>query len=165
MRNSLSAPDHRTPVAPIRVIGVGSPFGDDRAGWLVAEMVEKAIDADRGRIEVRSLDRPGFALLHAIAECEAVILIDAVAPMGYPGRIHRLRAADLDDGSRRLASGHGFGLVDALQLAAVLKRLPSSLRLYGIELGTVENPDRMSTEVQEAAVRVAAEIVGSFGLR
>jgi len=147
-------------VTAIRVVGVGSPFGDDRAGWLVAERLAPALGAHGARVEVCALDRPGPALLHAVAGCEVAIVIDAVSGTAEAGTIHRLDvsafAADAPTGA---ASAHAFGLAESLRLGAALNLLPPRLLVYGIEVGPVGLGEALSPEVVAAADRLASEIM------
>jgi hydrogenase maturation protease len=84
---------------PVRILGMGSPFGADRIGW-------QAIDAlgstgiTRGQppgwVSLVCLDRPGARLLEALAGAEAVILIDAMRSGAPPGTLRRLQLDQLD---------------------------------------------------------------------
>lgn len=111
----------------VRVIGVGTPFGDDRAGLEIARQVRAAPPPD---CEVVTTDRPGVDLLELLAG-EAVILLDAVRSGALPGTIHDL-AIDGLPCARGAVSSHGIGIADVLALAAALGRRPRG-RFIGIE--------------------------------
>ena len=120
----------------VHIIGVGSPFGDDRLGWVAAEALQRssAVNAlEPGRIVISILDRPGAMLLALWDEADHVILIDAVRSGAVPGTRHRLSVSDLAD-SRLPATSHGFSVAAALELARVLGNLPDRLLLRGIEM-------------------------------
>lgn len=120
----------------VHIIGVGSPFGDDRLGWVAAESLQRssAVNAlEPGRIVISILDRPGAMLLAHCHDADHVIVMDAVRSGAVPGTRHRLSVSDLAD-SRLPATSHGFGVAAALELARVLGNLPDRLLLYGIEM-------------------------------
>ena len=120
----------------VHIIGVGSPFGDDRLGWVAAETLQRssAVNAlEPGRIVISILDRPGAMLLAHCHDADHVIVMDAVRSGAVPGTRHRLSVSDLA-GSRLPATSHGFGVAAALELARVLGGLPDRLLLYGIEM-------------------------------
>ena len=120
----------------VHIVGVGSPFGDDRLGWVAAETLQRssAVNAlEPGRIVISILDRPGAMLLAHCYDADHVIVMDAVRSGAVPGTRHRLSVSDLAD-SRLPATSHGFGVAAALELARVLGNLPDRLLLYGIEM-------------------------------
>jgi hydrogenase maturation protease len=112
-----------------RVIGIGSPFGDDRAGWAVIEQLEqRTLPAD---VELVTLDRPGPDLINWLERGVKTVLIDAVQTTAFPAG-HWI-PLDLDqlDSSEELSS-HGFGLAPTLKLAQALGCLPDKLKLIGV---------------------------------
>ena len=120
----------------VHIIGVGSPFGDDRLGWVAAESLQRspALNGlEPGRIVISILDRPGAMLLALWDDTDHVILIDGVRSGAVPGTRHRFTASDVT-GARLPATSHGFGVAAALELARVLGNLPDRLLLRGIEM-------------------------------
>ena len=140
----------------IRVFGIGSPSGDDQAGWLVVDALHGAGLGDRG-VVVEKLDRPGAALVGLLEQASHAILIDAMQGGGEPGSIHRF---DRDDwpGYRQGLSSHGFGVFAALSLGQALGSLPPRLDLYGIEIGSACAGEAPGAAVRAAAKRLAARI-------
>jgi hydrogenase maturation protease len=114
-----------------RIIGIGSPFGADQAGWRAIELLDEADLAD---CELIRLDRPGSGLLNYFEGAEDVVLIDAVLADEAPGSAVRLQRDNLSAAACRTSS-HGFGVAEALQLAARLEVLPPRLLLIGIQVG------------------------------
>lgn len=115
----------------IRVIGIGSPFGADRLGWIV-------IDALRtypalAHITLLQCHQPG-ELANLLAGCQHAILIDALIASHPPGTLLRLGLADLPSAGFGISS-HGFGVNEAMQLADVLGNLPPTLIVLGLEVG------------------------------
>ena len=120
----------------VHIIGVGSPFGDDRLGWAVAESLQRSAvlnGLESGWIVISILDRPGAMLLAHWDEADHVILIDGVRSGAVPGTRHRFSASDVTS-ARLPATSHGIGVAAALELARVLGNLPDRLLLRGIEM-------------------------------
>lgn len=138
----------------IRILGLGSPFGDDRAGWAVAQILEKR--RWRSRVEIECLDRPGAGLLERFAESEVVIVIDAVRSGAPPGSLLRIETAAIAAGAAECSS-HAFGLADAVALGHALDALPARLAVFGIEAARLDGGE-FSPEVEAAIPRLAAEV-------
>ena len=128
-----------TPPRQILIVGIGSPHGDDQAGWLVADALQ---------LSLKQLHRPDLSccvkkavvhldLLHWLENVDELILCDACqsdAPAGSIRLFHltetptgRLQnnLPDSDDCSMRAT--HGFGLIQVLQLIQITTgRLPDT---------------------------------------
>ncbi len=142
------------------VIGFGNPDrGDDAAGPLVARLLA-------GCRAARVLERHGdaLALLEEWEGAPSLVLVDAAAPMGTPGRIHRLdiTAGDLP---RDLAFGstHAFGLPEAVALARRLGTLPPRAVVHAIEGvcfdGGAPVSPAVAAAIETVAARIAAELL------
>jgi hydrogenase maturation protease len=116
----------------IRIIGIGSPFGDDACGLMAARHLAR--DAPVGA-EVVIADRPSAGLIELMDGVEACLVIDAVRSGALPGTVHDLDLRDLPRSFARAVSSHDLGVAEAVQLAAALGRLPAHCRLLGIEIG------------------------------
>ncbi|MCU0835259.1 MAG: hydrogenase maturation protease [Chromatiaceae bacterium] len=141
------------------VIGLGSPFGDDRVGWRVVELLSRRLAPALAR--VLPLDRPGPALLEALGGRAEAVLIDGAATGRPLGSIHRLCAAEVAASGARTDSGHGLGLAETLQLGRALGILPPRLTVYVVSIDPTDtvHPDaRLTKEVEAAAVRLAREL-------
>ncbi len=131
----------------IRVIGVGSPWGDDQIGWLAAEALKEFYDPQL--VEVLTVDRPGPMLIEHMAGAKSVLLLDAVQGSGSSGRIHCLGGAELMCLARPQLLSHGMGVAEAVALAAVLGMLPKQVCLIGVELEKTQPGCSVSGGVQE----------------
>jgi hydrogenase maturation protease len=146
----------------ILVVAIGNPDrGDDGVGALVATELagrlppEVALVARRGDILALVEDWRGF---------DAVVCVDAAAPIEAPGRIHRIDAgADELPRGASLASSHGFGLAEALALADALQSRPETVIVYAIEGGCFAGGAAMTPEVAAAASEVANRVVAEVG--
>src|SRR5690554_5464460 len=112
-----------------RVIGIGSPFGDDCVGWAVTEQLEQhSLPAD---IELVTLDRPGPDLINWLEQDIKTVLIDAMQTTAFPAGHWMPLDIDQLDSSEDLSS-HRFGLAPTLKLAQALGCLPDKLKLIGV---------------------------------
>jgi len=120
--------------------------GDDAIGPLCAAALE-----DR-KIPARTLHGDTSELLEAWHSAEHVIVVDAIVTGAKPpGTLYIASAADpqFQPNAARCSSG-GLGLAQAVKLARVLKCLPQTLILIGLEAGNFEWAATLSPEVAGA---------------
>ena len=144
----------------ILIIGIGSPFGDDRFGWAAAEALRHspAMNDDVCKwIEIVSLDRPGALLPLHWRNADTVMLLDAVRSVATAGTWHRLSAHELP-GTGLLCSSHGFGVASAIGLAQALGDMPSCLLLRGLEADAAWMGFSLSPAVTAALPSFVADI-------
>jgi hydrogenase maturation protease len=147
--------------ARVLVVGVGNPDrGDDGIGPLVVRRLLGRVSPD-----VAILERSGdaLALIDDWEGRDAVILVDAAAPGGTPGSIHRIDLLrDALPPELSLSSTHGFGVAEAIGLADALDLLPAQVIAYAIEGANFDPGAPISPQVAavtgEVAERVAAEL-------
>jgi len=140
------------------VIGIGNPHrGDDAAGLAVARWLKARNPAG---IRVIELSGEGAALLEAWKNAPAVIVLDAAHSGAVPGTVHRFdaRAGPLPSRIFR-CSTHAFSLVEAIELARALHKLPPQLTVYGIEGKNFAAGEKMSAEVEQGAAAVARRVI------
>lgn len=126
-----------------RIIGIGSPFGDDVLGFHAIELIERSgllRCYPPGWIELRRLDRPGPELIEHLQDLDLAVLIDAMHSGATPGSVRVLRPAELDALIKPVSS-HGFDLGATLRLAHALGALPRRLHILGIEMAAVPDAD------------------------
>ncbi|MCL5061150.1 MAG: hydrogenase maturation protease [Candidatus Thermoplasmatota archaeon] len=145
----------------VRILGIGSPSGDDQAGWLTVDALLAAGVQHGDGVSIEKLDRPGAGLITHLGNASRVILIDAVQNGDQPGRIRRFDQKDWPTYGQGFSS-HGFGVLDALLLARALGGMPPRLDLYGVEIGGVVQGAQPGTEVQAAALQLAAIIAAEL---
>jgi hydrogenase maturation protease len=130
----------------VRVVGVGSAHGDDRAGWLVAEQLAAE---PSGGVEVTSAGDP-LRLVSLLDGCARLIVVDACRSGRPAGTVVRTTWAEVRrglagaPGADAGPSSHGLGVAEALGLAEALGRLPdpAAVALVGIEAGEGLDDDR-----------------------
>lgn len=143
----------------LHIIGVGSPFGDDRLGWVVVEALQHSTvlaAAGGERISFLIMDRPGALLLTHWHDADCVIVVDAVRSGAPPGTRHRLEPGEW--AVTESVSSHGFGLASALELARALDDLPPHLVLHGIEIDPSNAGFSLSEPVRRALSGLVREI-------
>lgn len=137
----------------IRIIGVGSPFGDDRLGWVAAEQLRQSrrfAVFPPDSISISTRDRPGVLLAPEWEAAAKVLLLDAVRSGAPPGTLHRVAGQEIVSRGRSLSS-HGLGVAEALELARALGAPVEAFVLHGIEA----DPRNGSGETLSAAVQRA----------
>jgi len=138
-----------------RIIGVGSPFGDDRVGWRVIELLRN-YKADG--VQLVQLDRPGAALVLWLDGVEHVVIVDAMHSDAAIGTIRHVDPQELSACAAG-ASTHSHGVAEALQLARAIDALPKRLQIIAI---TANNPvlsEELSADVERAAQSVATHLL------
>ncbi|MHB1216028.1 MAG: hydrogenase maturation protease [Thiobacillus sp.] len=140
----------------VRIFGIGSPSGDDQAGWLTVDAL-LASGVPGGEVVMARLDRPGADLISLMDGAAWVILVDAMQSSRRLGSIRRFGVDDWP-AYRQGLSSHGFGVLDALLLARELGSLPSRLDVYGIEMGPASPGAQAGRAVQDAAQQLARHI-------
>jgi len=142
----------------VLVVGFGNPDrGDDGLGPLVARRLQMSAPSGTD-VRIRSGD--GLALIEDWRGYGAVVLIDAAQSLGSPGRVHRidLRREALP-AELTPTSTHGFGLAEAIRLAATLQRLPPILVLYAIEADDFTSGAPISPAVASAASEIVQAVL------
>ena len=114
------------------VIGLGNPDrGDDAVGAMIARSLAGRLPEGT---TVRERAGDMLSLIDDWSAFDAVICVDAAAPAGNPGRIHRLDAAvDALEPDFAFASSHAYGLAEAVALARQLGLAPRDLIVYAVE--------------------------------
>ncbi|RUR17862.1 hydrogenase maturation protease [Legionella sp. km535] len=135
----------------IKVLGIGSPFGDDRAGCIVAERLKQRglIHRKSSMILIEAHDRPGVRLLELMRQANRVYLIDAIQSGNPPGTIHRFHNEEIFELNAMLST-HDMGVAQTLALGRSLGELPEHIILYGIEIGDIEYHTGFSEPVERA---------------
>ncbi len=143
-------------------VGIGSPHGDDRAGWLVADALA-SLDGDG--VCVRKASIPAD-LLDDLNGARKLVICDAVRGAGAPGSLHQWRWPDPRIAQARSSGSHDLSLSDVLQMAANLGQLPSEVIVWGIEASAVgAEPNRdISQDVQRTLPGLVKRIRCELGL-
>jgi hydrogenase maturation protease len=131
----------------VRIVGLGSPHGDDRVGWEVVTALAGA--SLPPRVELRMCATPATDLIPALCGAKRAVLVDAVA--GAPaGTVLRGGRGALAAGRAGLSS-HGVAIGTLLDLAEACGVLPAELAWVGVTVDAA----RCKGEATSAAVTAA----------
>lgn len=141
-----------------RVLGVGSPRGDDQVGWAVVDSLRA--DLDDGGVKMLCLDRPGPRLLDFFRGASQVVIVDAMRSDDAPGTLRRWNAVATPVAPWRGGgvSSHGIGVQEAIALAWELNQMPEQCEVLGIAGLSWDYGAALSPAVAGAVVRAVAEI-------
>lgn len=138
----------------VRILGIGTPFGDDAVGPRVVERLTRAGGLPRG-VEARSCRRP-LDLIDWVHDADAAVLVDATRSGLPAGSVHEPAVDALEEA--RPVSSHGLGVREALAMARALGRAPKRLAIVGIEASSLTG-DGLSPEVEAALDEAAARVL------
>ena len=150
-----------SPQPRILVVAVGNADrADDGVGPRVASRLEGRLPPD-SELVVSGGDMLG--LVDRWRGCDALVCVDASAPLGAPGKIRRIDAwrEDLPPG-RPGASSHAFGLAETIALARELRTLPGTVILYAVEGACFDAGAAMTPAVAESAAEVAGRVLAEL---
>ena len=138
------------------VIGVGNrDRGDDAAGPVVCDLLRAT---DVAGVETLVFEGSVVDLPLHWGPDDHVVIVDAAAPAGQPGRITEVDA--LTD--RLVAPGtistHTVDVGAAVELARAMAKLPAELSIVGIEGASFEFGDGLTTEVDRGVRQVVERI-------
>ncbi len=141
----------------MRIIGCGNrERGDDGVGILVAERLrECGLKADMRIGETASL-------IEDWNGADDVIVIDTVITGAPVGTVQAWDGQQPLALTTATASTHGLGVAEAIALARVLNRLPTRLRVYGVEGRRFQRGAEMSPEVQRGVEEVVRRIISDL---
>ncbi len=144
--NAQHLNDEAQKVKAWSIFGIGSPIGDDQAGWQVATALR---ERDPELVRMESVRVP-LDLLHVLDQCERIVIIDACRIIGIEeagdralperildcdrARVYQWHWPSAKLSSARWLNSHGVGVVQVLELADELGILPSEVIVFGIEV-------------------------------
>jgi hydrogenase maturation protease len=142
---------------PIRVVGVGSPLGDDALAWEVVQNLRERPEL-RPDVEVYIV-AGGQRILDVLDGRGTLLLVDAVATGARPGTIHRFEWPDGRVEAMRPGSTHDLRPAEALRLAAALQIAPPRVVVFGIEVDNVDPQPGLSPFVIAAVPELVRRLV------
>jgi len=149
----------------LRVLGIGSPFAEDRVGWEVIKLLQKdsvLTNYPKEKLLISYHDRPGLRLIELMEKAKTVFLIDAVRSETTEGRLHCFKNKDLLN-MKETCSSHSFDIAHAIEIAKALNVLPKQIVFYGIEIKDIKTnfkmSDRMCKAISLLSIKVRADII------
>jgi hydrogenase maturation protease len=126
-------------VKDLLVVGVGSPFGDDRLGWQALDALQASGWRPAGfRVRYAKADRPGTGLLELFAATDAAVLLDALLAQEPAGGARLVGRQELALWAQRTSS-HALGVAEVLALGERLGMLPRQLWIIGLVPGRLDH--------------------------
>ena len=149
----------------VLLLGVGSPFGADRIGWLAADaLLQGDLAASFPQLELRieQSDRPGSRLIGLLGSTDAAVIIDAMQSGAPAGTVRRFALREVA-ATTDFVSSHGFGVNDALALAEQLGALPAKVAVIGIEMGSETDPESLLHTALAMVESTVRELLLTYG--
>jgi hydrogenase maturation protease len=138
----------------IRVVGLGSPFGDDRVGWVAAEAAGRA----DGNLDVRLCAHAGELLGALLSPVDRIIVVDGMRSGAAPGTWRRLSPEMLPEPGAALSS-HSTDVAQALAMVRALGATHAPVTLFAVEVDKTGPLDAMTPAVAAAVPRVMDAIL------
>lgn len=115
-------------------IGIGSPHGEDRAGWEMVESLQKILRKTPGNAFIYCTRHPA-EWVSQLPECKRLVICDAMISGAPRGTLRVLRIEDLPAYQQNLfKSTHGMSLLESLELAKNLGVLPDEVEIRVVEI-------------------------------
>lgn len=138
----------------LMIAGMGSPHGDDQAGWEMARQIEQR---NYNHVCVK-LARTPADLLDWIEPAMDLLICDACQGAGETGSVHQWEWPSGQLEKIRWSGTHQMSLTGVLALAEQLERLPKQVRIWGVELQSNHSGETLSAAVQAGVSTVVESI-------
>ena len=129
-----------------RIMGLGSPHGDDQVGWRLLDILRARASLNADTIVIRH----AIELLDHLQACDRLILVDGCQTGAALGTVTRLEWPDPRIHTQHRRSTHDLDVSSALQLADALGKLPLTVIILGIEIGSCQPETGLSDSVARA---------------
>ena len=148
------------------IVGIGSPHGDDQAGWLVVDQLSKTC---RQRHVAMGKASAPVDLLDWIDGIEQLVVCDASRGLGQVGTIRRWSWPNDGLQQARWSGTHDLSLPEVLQLAQRLDRLPHQVAIWSVEAaerGSLKMPSpEVTAVIPRLVVNIAYEVQAKSSAR
>lgn len=139
---------------PVRIIGCGNrERGDDAVGLFVADRLRES------GVEAEAYSGDPVGLMHLWDSSDDVLLVDAVRTGASLGAVYLWDGLQPHLAGSCPTSSHGLDVVQAIELARALHRLPKQLRICGIEGREFSVGAEISTPVLQAGGAVVNAVL------
>lgn len=149
-------------LTPVRVVGVGSPNGDDAVAWRIVEKLRTTLMECDG-IECHVADG-GQRLLDLIDGSGSLVIVDAAEGVGPPGKMLRFIWPDDQLAALRPGTTHDLGIDAALRLAKAVGTLPSHVVVYAVAAESFDPGSHMNPKLSAAVPELANRVFADLGL-
>ena len=133
-----------------RILGVGSPHGDDQAGWSVVDELARNPALREACFRLSS----PWELVEHLGRAAECIVVDACQSGAQPGTIRKLCVSDLPALAETATSSHGGSLLSAVNLAEALGYDLSGVSIYVIEAGACDSVTPLSAAARSGVTEL-----------
>lgn len=162
------------------LVGIGSPHGDDRLGWHVADALADRLHAshkglpgghtaglnspvpERSQVAIRKAGSPAD-VLDWMEGLDRLLICDACRSGGPPGFAYRWSWPDRAIERAHCSGTHDLGLAGVLELAQQLQRLPPAVVVWGVEAENLKPQDEFSAGVAARLAGIVNTIWSDLG--
>ncbi len=157
----MTHPPHTHPTV---LIGVGNPSRrDDGAGNRFVRELRALLGECKNHVRLMESDGDPAALLAAWTGVPLAIVVDASNSGAEPGTVTELDASATSNGHGLRHSTHSMGVMEAVQLGKALGRMPSRLRVFGIEGADFSYGEGLTDKVELAVAGLVGRIAAMLG--
>jgi len=151
----------------ILVLGIGNTLLADEGVGIVSMRELESLFGAREDMEFLDGGTLSFTLAVPIAECDALLVIDAAELGAAPGTVRSFEGEEMDRflGANRKSSVHEVGLLDLMSISKLTGHWPDRRALIGVQPAVVNWGESLTPEVAAALPEIrstAAAIIGSF---
>ena len=142
------------------IVGVGNRLlQDDGVGPRVVDLLEASVAAPPEALRLYDAGTTGFFALEAMSGCERAIVVDAIQTDQDPGTVQEYRFTDggFDEEVPQVTM-HDISFTEALTFARDVYDLPDTVRIIGVEPGSLGTGLALTDPVQEAIPAVLDRI-------
>lgn len=160
-------PSHHVAHMKILVLGIGNTLLIDEGVGIFAMRELEAHFGPSDDIEFLDGGTLSFTLAVPIAECDALLVIDAAELHAAPGTVQCFKGEEMDRflGANRKSSVHEVGLLDLMSISQLSGRWPQQRALIGIQPAVIAWGEELSPAVAAALSEVcekAGDIIRGF---
>lgn len=160
-------PSHHVARMKILVLGIGNTLLIDEGVGIFAMRELEAHFGPSDDIEFLDGGTLSFTLAVPIAECDALLVIDAAELHAAPGTVQCFKGEEMDRflGANRKSSVHEVGLLDLMSISQLSGRWPQQRALIGIQPAVIAWGEELSPAVAAALPDVcekAGDIIRGF---
>ena len=143
----------------ILVLGIGNTLLADEGVGIVAMLQLQTQFGARDDMEFLDGGTLSFTLAVPIAECDALLVIDAAELGEAPGTVRSFEGEEMDRflGASRKSSVHEVGLLDLMSISLLSGRWPQRRALIGIQPAVIAWGEELSPIVAAALPKVCAK--------
>lgn len=142
-----------------QILCFGNPLhGDDGFGPAVYQGLAALPLPDNLRLI--DAGATGLAALGLFQDCDEIIIVDALAPGGTPGRLRHLSAESI--AAETSASGHGIGVGYLLRAVAAVSEQTPRIRIIAVETLAVTPFRPGLSEPVAAAVNQVIRLLSTY---